>query len=79
MPQEATYRICVQGELGPDWASWFEGLTVRRGIAGTTELSGVLDQAALHGLLAAIRDLGLSLESVETVADPHTASRKEHP
>jgi hypothetical protein len=69
MGQPTTYRILIEGQLGPEWTSWFVGLTVRPGPDGTTVLRGQLaDQAALHGLLAAIRDLGLSLVSVETIS-----------
>jgi len=68
MGQQTTYRIRIQGQLGPEWSSWFAGLAVRPEPDGTTVLRGQLaDQSALHGLLAAIRDLGLSLVSVETI------------
>ncbi len=71
MSRANTYRVRIQGQLGPEWSSWFAGLTVVPEPEGTTLLSGWLsDQAALHGLLAAIRDLGLSLVSLETIADP---------
>ena len=71
MDRVTTYRIRIQGELGPEWSSWFAGLTVDPEPGGTTLLSGRLpDQAALHGLLVAIRDLGMSLVSLETIADP---------
>jgi hypothetical protein len=71
MGQPTTYRILVDGQLGPEWTRWFSGLAVRPGPDGTTVLRGQLaDQAALHGLLAAIRDLGLSLVSVETITQP---------
>lgn len=71
MVEDVTYRICVQGQLGPEWSGWFAGLTVSPEPDGTTLLAGRLaDQAALHGLLAAIRDLGLSLISVGTVDPP---------
>jgi hypothetical protein len=59
------YIIRVQGHLDPEWSAWFGGLTVNHEADGTTTLSGlVLDQAALHGLLIRIRDLGLTLISV---------------
>ena len=68
MGQQTTYRIRIQGQLGPEWSSWFVGLAVRPEPDGTTVLRGQLaDQSALHGLLTAIRDLGLSLVSVETI------------
>ncbi len=62
-------RICVQGELGPGWFAMFAGLRVDSLPDGTTLITGDLpDQSALYGLLAAIRDLGPTLISVETTA-----------
>ncbi len=63
-------RVRVQGELSSTfWSELFAGLAVATDPDGTSVLSGDLaDQAAVHGLLAAIRDLGLSLVSVETSA-----------
>ena len=61
----ARYRIRVQGHLGPEWSAWFAGLTLSWQEPGQTVLSGeVVDQAALHGILNAIRDLGLPLLEV---------------
>jgi hypothetical protein len=60
-------RVRVLGELDPDWASWFVGFAVEPRPDGTTDLVGrVRDQAALHGLLGAIRDVGLAIVSLET-------------
>jgi hypothetical protein len=60
------YRIRVKGHLGPGWSEWFAGMTLTQTEAGETLLSGpVVDQAALHGLLARIRDLNLALVAVE--------------
>ncbi len=60
------YEICVEGELPSGWSDWFEGLDIRRGPCGESILSGlVADQAALHGVLAKIRDLNLTLISVD--------------
>jgi hypothetical protein len=72
-PQEpARYAIRVAGLLDQRWASWFDGLTVTQHSDGSTVLDGpVVDQAALHGLLQRIRDLGLPLLSV-TPAPPAT-------
>ncbi len=65
MDQECIYEIRVQGSLADRWSSWFEGLTIRREPNGETVLSGPLpDQAALHGVLARVRDLNLVLISV---------------
>jgi len=59
------YQICVEGCLGEDWAEWFDGLVMTTDGQGRTTLSGpIRDQAALHGLLARLRDLGLPLVSV---------------
>ncbi len=65
MPAE-TYEIRVRGHLGDGyWSEWFGGLVLQSEDSGETVLSGpVADQAALHGLLARIRDLGLPLVSV---------------
>jgi hypothetical protein len=59
------YEIRVKGHLEPRCADWFDGLTLTRESDGTTVLSGsVVDQAALHGLLGKVRDLGLPLIAV---------------
>ena len=59
------YQIRVKGHLGPQWTDWFEGLVITLEDNGETLLSGVVvDQAALHGLLRRIRDLGMPLVSV---------------
>ena len=58
------YEIRLAGHLDARWASWFDGLTLTHG-EGTSVLSGpIADQAALHGVLARVRDLGLPLISV---------------
>jgi hypothetical protein len=59
------YQIRVKGHLGPQWTDWFDGLVITLEDNGETLLSGVVvDQAALHGLLRRIRDLGMPLVSV---------------
>lgn len=64
-------RVRVQGELDPAWSTMLADLAVVVDPDGTTLVSGELpDQAAVLGLLASIRDLGLSLISVETAAIP---------
>ena len=56
------YEIRVNGVLGSGWSAWFDGLQVTSDDHGQTTIAGpVTDQAALHGLLAKIRDLGLDL------------------
>lgn len=59
--------IRIQGEIDENWSGWFEDLTITHPTPGETLLSGeVADQAALYGLIAKLRDLGLSLISVES-------------
>jgi len=59
------YQIRVRGVLDSQWSTWFEGLAITTDMPGQTLIAGpVTDQAALHGLLAKIRDLGLPLLSV---------------
>jgi hypothetical protein len=63
--EPAHYELRVRGVLDPGWSAWFEGLQVSSDQAGQTTIAGpVTDQAALHGLLAKVRDLGLELLSV---------------
>lgn len=60
-------EIRLQGQIDEQWSEWFEGLTITHTEQGETLLTGcVADQAALHGLLAKVRDLGLSLVSVNS-------------
>ena len=64
------YRIVLKGQLDPDWSDWFEGLTITLAASGETILSGpIADQAALHGLLIKVRDLGLPLLSLTRLED----------
>jgi len=66
--QPMIYQIRLQGHLGRQWADWFQGLTITLEDNGDTVLTGaVVDQAALHGLLRKIRDLGILLLSVNRV------------
>lgn len=59
------YQIRIEGHLDRQWTDWFEGLTITAADNGDTLLTGpVVDQAALHGLLKKVRDLGLPLISV---------------
>jgi hypothetical protein len=65
---EALYEIKVKGHLDQSWSSWLDGLSIEAQAHGETLLTGpVRDQAALHGLLSKIRDLGLVLLSLERV------------
>lgn len=62
------YEIRLKGHLDPRWAAWFDGLSIAHRSDGTTIIHGfVADQAALHGLLQKIRDIGLPLISVSRV------------
>jgi hypothetical protein len=65
MSKKIQYQICVQGQLDKRWTEWFEGMKIKSE-GGYTTLSGPLsDQAALHGILSRIRDLGLPLISAQ--------------
>jgi hypothetical protein len=69
-------RVRVEGELAPGWSAVLGGLAVAPQADGTTVLVGELaDQAAVHGALVAVRDLGLPLVSIETSAHPSAASQ----
>ena len=71
LDKPAIYRIRVKGCLEPKWSDWFHGFTVTIQAGDETLLVGsVADQAALHGLLAKIRDLGLPLLLLERVVKP---------
>ncbi len=63
--QPMIYQIRLKGHLGEQWSAWFEGLAITLQDNGETLLEGpVVDQAALHGLLRKVRDLGLPLLAV---------------
>src|SRR6267154_2079120 len=63
--QPTVYQIRIKGHLGRQWTDWFAGLTITLEDNGDTLLTGpVVDQAALHGLLKKVRDLGMPLLSV---------------
>jgi hypothetical protein len=69
MGEPDRYEIRIKGHLNARWAVWFEGLTITREDNGETLLTGpVADQAALHGLLRKVRDLGMVLIAVNITA-----------
>ena len=72
------YEIRVVGHLSGNWAARFEGLSMCYQPNGETVLSGLLDQAALHGVLMKIRDLGLKLISVKRIGEDNSAQSVDH-
>ncbi|MDQ6671905.1 MAG: hypothetical protein M3069_14395 [Chloroflexota bacterium] len=73
-PEPGHYEIRLKGHLEARWATWFDGLSLTQESDGTTVIRGsVIDQAALHGLLSKVRDLGLPLITVVQV-DPKQAN-----
>ena len=69
MAMATYYRITVRGHLDDQWSAWFDNMTITNQPNGESILWGPLaDQAALHGVLIKIRDLGLPLLAVATVA-----------
>lgn len=75
--QSAIYQIKIKGQLDSQWTDWFEGLSITLEDNGDTLLIGpVVDQAALHGLLKKVRDLGMPLVSVCPLG-PYDKKRKK--
>ena len=71
-PNNNIYEIKIKGHLNESWADWFEGFTFIHETDGTTALNGkIIDQAALHGILKKIRDLGLPLLSINQIDPDH--------
>ena len=71
------YQIRIKGHLGSGWSDWFGGLTITLSDNGDTLLTGpLIDQAALHGLLKKVRDVGMTLLSVNRV-EPGQADLSE--
>jgi hypothetical protein len=65
------YQLRIGGHLNSSWSDWFEGMVLTQEDDGTTTLCGpVVDQAALHGLLEKVRDIGATLMAVNLLEDP---------
>src|SRR6266496_1103657 len=76
--QPLVYQIRIKGHLGREWTNWFGGLTIRLTDNGETLLTGpVVDQAALHGLLRKVRDLGVPLLSVRSIQQDESVASEE--
>lgn len=74
------YEIRVKGHLSSRWAARFDGMTLTHDGEGATHIEGpIVDQAALHGLLRALHDLGLPLLSVTQVEPDHAAAPTSEP
>jgi hypothetical protein len=68
------YQICLEGILDERWLRWFEGLEVKVSADNQTIIRGEFDQSALHGLFNRIRDLGVTLISVQSQPDRKESS-----
>ena len=74
----AGHQVRIDGHLDQRWSAWFSDLTLTHESDGMTSLSGAIaDQAELHGLLMRIRDLGVTLISVQVIDPPDTATRHQ--
>ena len=74
------YEIRVAGHLGSRWSAWFDGLTVATDHDGTTVIRGpVADQAALHGLIQKLRDVGIPLISLTQLSSETSTEQPAHP
>ena len=72
------YQIRIKGHLGHQWTDWFGGLAITLADNGDTLLTGsVVDQAALHGLLRTVRDLGIPLVSVRSIQQDESVAFEE--
>ena len=75
-PEPGQYEIRLKGHLEARWAAWFDGPSLTQESDGTTVIRGsVIDQAALHGLLSKVRDLGLPLIAVTQLDSKQTKGR----
>lgn len=74
MDRSTHYQICLEGILDERWLRWFEGLEVKASADDQTIIRGEFDQSALHGLFNRIRDLGVTLISVQSQPDRKESS-----
>ena len=76
--QSRLYEIRIQGTLSPDWVEWFEGMEIRQEEGQTILRGRIVDQAALHGLLTQVRNLNLTLLSINPVctSEPPAAQQE---
>jgi hypothetical protein len=73
------YEIRIKESIDPRWASWFEGMTIRQAAKGETILSGpVVDKSSLHGIIAMIGELNLTLLSVVKLDSPNPPAGGKH-
>jgi hypothetical protein len=76
--EPGSYELRLSRHLDDHWAEWFGNLALTRESDGTTTLRGpVADQAALHGLLTKVRDIGVTLISVHTIDEPTDPTREQ--
>jgi hypothetical protein len=72
------YEIRIEGHIGEGWSPWFEGMVIDHQENGETLMSGpIADQAALHGVLMRIRDLGLPLVAIRRLRNSSPEERNE--
>jgi hypothetical protein len=80
LDEPLAFQIRLKGQLGSEWAEWFGGMTITLEDNGTTLLTGAaIDQAALHGLLKKMRDLGLTLISINPIEPDHSGEAEIAP
>jgi len=72
--QPTHYQICLEGKLDERWLRWFEELEVEVSVDNQTIIRGEFDQSALHGLFNRIRDLGVTLISVQRYSNRNGSS-----